>query len=86
MPQAKITGQIIKVDGPAGEEVVLVQMDIDCPVCGTYAIIVQGHHLGSLRDLILEAMDMYPELTRSGPRTPREDFTFSGRPNDPKAN
>jgi hypothetical protein len=85
-PQAKITGQIIKVDGPAGEEAVIVQLEVDCPLCGTFTIQIRDHHLANLRDLIIEAMDLYPELTKAPKVSQREDFKFAGRPHDPTAN
>lgn len=81
--KAKVTIQIIKIEQP---EEVFVQVEIDCPVCGALGFVMPGHHLGSLRDAIIEAMDLYPKLTKAGTITDREGFTFRGTPHDPTTN
>lgn len=48
---------------PGGGEYLLVTIKLRCPVCGEIEMELPGHHLRALRNLLIEYVDMYPDLT-----------------------
>ena len=38
------------------------QWVVDCPDCGQHAVRYAGHHLRSIRDLLVQWIDEYPDL------------------------
>lgn len=85
MKQAKIVSRIIKADYDDGS-LLMLEIEIDCPLCGPFPIqiVVAGHHLKLVRDLCIEAIDAYPELTGGGEITvTKGPTTIKGRVNDP---
>lgn len=52
-----------KVTLPDGEEFLVIDLAIDCPVCGSYTIRLAGHHLRMIRDALIEMIDLHPHLT-----------------------
>lgn len=72
---ARVTG--IKATFPTGQESLLVQIDIDCPECGTYRMTLAGHHLRMVRDALIEMIDLHPGLTgRDADVQTEERFQF----------
>lgn len=61
--KARTRGTATKVTLVDGSELLLVRIDLDCPACGTAAWDVTGHHLRAIRDLLIEFIDLYPDLT-----------------------
>lgn len=53
---------LVNEDGSAPEEVLALQVEISCPICGDHAAVFAGHHLRSLRNLLLETIDQHPGL------------------------
>lgn len=63
--QSRLTGKAILVSHPAHPDiapVMLVEVDIDCPICGEQHIQIAGHHMRALRDLLVEFIDAHPNL------------------------
>lgn len=52
-----------KVSLPTGEELLLVEIAVDCPACGQYTVRFAGHHLRMIRDALIEVIDLHPGLT-----------------------
>lgn len=46
-----------------GEELLVVELKLDCPACGQHTIRIAGHHLRSIRDALIEMIDLHPTLT-----------------------
>ena len=61
--QAHTKGTATAVELPNGERFLLVEIAIDCPVCGPQVIRLAGHHLRAVRDLLIEFIDLHPEST-----------------------
>jgi len=70
--QAQTKGTATRVDLPNGDRFLLVEITTDCPACGPQAcphcgapqtIRLAGHHLRAVRDLMIEFIDLHPELT-----------------------
>lgn len=40
----------------------LVEIEVDCPVCGTWAFRVAGHHVASLAEAFQQIRQEHPEL------------------------
>jgi hypothetical protein len=53
----------LHVQFPDGRQALVVQIDIDCPQCGTFALQLAGHHLRTVRDALVEMIDLHPTLT-----------------------
>lgn len=63
--RSHLTGKAIIVSHPDHPEiapVMLVEISIDCPTCGEQHLQVAGHHLRALRDLIIEFIDLHPNM------------------------
>jgi hypothetical protein len=52
-----------KITLVTGEELLTVEIAIDCPYCGQYTIPIAGHHLRAIRDALIEQIDLHPTLT-----------------------
>jgi hypothetical protein len=63
MTHALTRGTATKITLPSGDEFLLVQIEIECPACGSYAASFAGHHLRRIRDLLVEFIDLHPDLT-----------------------
>lgn len=91
---ATLRGTATKVVLPSTSEhpheaaFLLVRIDVDCPECGTYAIDLVGHHLRAIRDLLIEFIDLHPDLVGEEHNIAvKERLQFGGRPdNDPSQN
>ena len=80
--ESRSLGRIFMVESDTGEKALLVEILIDCPICGEDRIRIAGHHLKMVRDLCIDAIDQYPELTGKDPQ--RVSHTeWKGRGNDP---
>lgn len=92
--QATIRGQAIKVQfAPLAPneppvETLFVDIAIECPDCGTHQVRFAGHHLRTLRNLLIEFIDLHPTLCGEEEKsTVRERLEYSGQPpQDPSAN
>lgn len=62
--RAHLTAKAILISHPEIEgQLLAVEIDIDCPDCGVAHLRLAGHHLKAVRDICLEFIDLYPELT-----------------------
>lgn len=86
-PQSHATGRIFVVD-TVPQKTLILQLQVDCPVCGKQTIEIQGHHLRALRETVRIAFDTFPELL--GEDTGLwviDQTTFTGGPpRDPSTN
>jgi hypothetical protein len=70
-----------------GQEFLLVQIEIECPVCGAQQIEFHGHHLRMIRDMVIEAIDLHPDLTGEEEVQTLSRLQFRGPgPSDPTKN
>lgn len=81
--ESHATSRVILVQTPGEPDVLVVEFVIDCPLCGPQRITIAGHHLRMIRDVAVDTVDAYPELTRGTPRQVGETQTFKARGNDP---
>lgn len=79
--QSHSSGRIF-VFGEREPESLLVEIMIDCPECGPQRYRIAGHHLRMVRDLCIDAIDQYPELTGNEPRR-ISHMVIKGQTNDP---
>lgn len=93
MRQATITGQAMKITIPATPtepevSTLIVTITIDCPDCGTHTAQYAGHHLRSIRDLLIQWIDEFPELCgQEGGIAVAQRLKFGGTaPADPSTN
>lgn len=77
-----------KITFPTGEELLLVEIAIDCPGCGQYTIPIAGHHLRMVRDALVQMIDLHPTLTGTDDAVKViERLQFAGRgPDRPQDN
>jgi hypothetical protein len=77
------TAQIIVATTPTGQSELIVRIQLDCPRCGPQQILLAGHHLRLIRDVLIETIDDYPELTQAEYQQigPTQKITSQG--NDP---
>jgi hypothetical protein len=61
--RAHTTSLIVAAELPNGQTELTVVIQTDCPHCGDCRWILPGHHLKTLRDVLIEAIDLYPELS-----------------------
>jgi hypothetical protein len=84
--ETKVVGRIFKIESPDGAACLLVEIKIDCPFCGEQVIEVAGHHLKVIRDILIEAIDLHPELTGPEARV-IDSYTMKAQaPKDPSRN
>lgn len=62
--QARTRGTFTVIQLTNGERLLVAEIGIDCDVCGQHTVRYAGHHLRAIRDLLIEAIDLHPELTR----------------------
>lgn len=80
MLKSLLTGRTIIATETNGRRSLHVQIDVDCPECGTFALYLPGHHLRALKQVVDEAVEQYGELVGEAARLEvvrRE--TFSGQ-------
>lgn len=85
-PHSHAVGKIFVLEGEASAKLLILEFEIDCPVCGRQRLQILGHHLRALRDTIRTAFDEYPELVSTEVKV-SETLKFSGRTGgDPSVN
>lgn len=88
--QAQIVGRAVVIEMPpemGGEKALVAEIQITCPDCGDLTYRVAGHHLKSIRDLLIAWIDEFPELCGGESRTVPVKTTFGGTPpRDPSVN
>jgi len=71
--QSRTRGRTVVVTLPTGEEYLLLQITIDCPDCcppgQPYEVLIAGHHLSVVKQLIDDAMAQHPTLTEASDKT-----------------
>lgn len=73
--------QAVRATLPDGSEYLVVVVDIVCPGCGPIHYVIPGHHLRTVRDLVIAAIDGHPDLTgKDGDLKVIERLTVEGRP------
>jgi hypothetical protein len=87
--KSNLVGRAILIEHPdASEQLLVVEIDIDCPGCGTYSLKLAGHHLRGVRKMLDEFIALHPTLTgdESGIEVLNR-FNLKGRPpSDPSVN
>jgi len=60
-----ISGRAIVVEPPKdqGDRFLIVSVRIECDGCGSHQFQLAGHHLRALRDLCVDFIKEFPELT-----------------------
>lgn len=81
--ESHATSRVIIVQTPGEPDVLVVEFIIDCPLCGRQRITIAGHHLRMIRDVAVDTVDAYPDLTQGKARQLGETQTFKTRSNDP---
>lgn len=61
--KSSLIGRSVIVEFPdSPEKLLIVEVEIDCPSCGQHLVRFAGHHLRALRNLLVEIIDLHPEL------------------------
>jgi hypothetical protein len=47
---------------PSGEEGLILDVVIECELCGSYIARVHGHHLRALLSIVQDTINLYPGL------------------------
>lgn len=80
MSQSRTTSTVAEVTLPDGRQFLLVEITIDCPACGKYKLQIAGHHLRLVRDILIETIDLHPDLTgKDNDLQVLERLRFEGR-------
>jgi hypothetical protein len=81
--QASLISRTILIT--TGEEQLLVlEIALDCPDCGQHAFRIAGHHLRTLRQLLTSVIDANPNLVGTEDHAQIvEQFSWQGSPGDP---
>ena len=48
---------------PDGRAYLVTTITIDCPACGQVSMVLPGHHLRAVRDLLIKFIDAFPDFT-----------------------
>lgn len=76
-----------KITLTGGQELLVVELALDCPQCGRGTIRLAGHHLRSIRDALIEMIDLHPTLTgKDSDVKTLEKLQFGGTIPDPTIN
>jgi hypothetical protein len=86
--KALITGRLTKAEFPDGTTALVGEIEVDCTICGQGTVILPGHHLKAIRDLLIAWCDMEPTLTGDDEHRQKiSEQSFRGRvPPDPTRN
>lgn len=85
--KSHVDGRIFKFTHHNGKGEVVVQILISCPICGDQEIQLAGHHLQSIRDLLVQAIELHPDETIGAAKQLITDsYTMKGRVGDPSTN
>jgi len=85
--QSRTTVRGIKVELPSGAETLIIDIEIDCPICGQHSIRIAGHHARAVRQGLIDLIDLYPELTGTAATLlEKRRYTIAGPPADPSVN
>lgn len=87
--QSTVTGQswVWKAPGDT-DEMLFLLITVDCPICGPHKMLLNGHHLRAIRNLLAETIDHNPTACgdESGVRVLNR-MKFEGQaPEDPERN
>jgi hypothetical protein len=67
-----------------GARALMVTIEIDCGLCGQHTVRFAGHHLQAIRDVLIEFIDLHPDLMHDeAERKVIERLTFKAPSNDP---
>jgi hypothetical protein len=69
-----------------GEEFLVVEIAIDCPACGKGVILIAGHHLRTVRDAMIEMIDLHPDLSGEDADVQVLQRLRHGGPGEPTSN
>ncbi len=82
--ESRTQSRLYVVHPPDGSRsFLLLELLLDCPLCGQQRIQLAGHHLKMVRDIAIKAIDAFPELTASTVRVGMTE-QVAGRVNDPE--
>jgi hypothetical protein len=86
MAQSHTDARTILVEFPDGRTAIILQIQIDCPDCGTHTYTIEGHHLPVIKQIVDQTIASHPKETQSRiQQTDRVDFVL-GPPDDPTRN
>ena len=88
MPQIPIRAYAVDAEIDGYHELIL-QIEIDDPVRGALRWVLPGCYLRILRDVLIDHIDKFPELTAPESKTvegSRRSFTITGPPQKPELN
>jgi hypothetical protein len=79
MAASPIQVYVVEAVSDHGEKELVVQLQIACPACGEVRLVVHGHHIRGLRDILIDLLDQFPYLDDGGKvvRTTQEQFTIT---------
>jgi len=77
----------IKIELPSGAATLVIDLEIDCPICGQHSVRIAGHHARAIRQGLMDLIDLYPELTgKSATLLEQARYTLGEPPTDPSVN
>jgi len=86
--QSTVKCTTMLIEFPDDSKALVVDIAVECPLCGTIRLQLPGHHLRVIRNALIGAIDAYPELTGSDANVQQVDrFGFTSRaPQNPEGN
>lgn len=82
----KTLGRSIVCEFPNGDKLLVGEITIDCPVCGTGEWKIAGHHMRSVLRLLAQWVEEHPDLTGPEEATVTQAHFTGTAPADPNQN
>lgn len=77
----------VLVEFPDGTRALVVDITVECPLCGQIRLQLPGHHLRVIRNALIGAIDAYPELCGTDANVQQVDrFGFQSGSQKPELN
>lgn len=79
MPTNPIRAFVVEAVSDDGERELTAQIEIDCAACGPIVLLIPGHHLRTVRDVVIDILDQFEYLKEGRTvRTTMSKFTVDG--------
>jgi hypothetical protein len=67
----------VEAIGEQGEKEVIAQIHLECDRCEPVVLVIPGHHVRQVRDVLIDLLDQFPYLVDGGRtvRTTTQKFT-----------
>lgn len=86
MSKHKVTSTGFITDPDTPQATLIVEITVDCPICGPGLIRIPGHHLRAVRDIAIMYCDSHPALTGGEVKLVNQIEFGGASPKNPESN